>query len=281
MIIFRQAAAISRYLNGVVGSGKTIGFVPTMGALHQGHLSLIEAAKSGNDCSVCSIFVNPTQFNNATDFAKYPITIANDINLLEAFGCAVLFLPDVAEIYPNGTALSTPYPLGDLEKVLEGQYRPGHFQGVCQVVERLLRIVQPQRLYLGGKDYQQCRVIQKLVALKDLPVSIEVCPTLREADGLAMSSRNMRLSPEARLRASAIFDTLQFLQQQLAPGELTPLIEEATTTLTEKGFEVDYIAFADAQSLTPRSVWDGQSAIVALIAAFCDGVRLIDNMVLY
>jgi pantoate--beta-alanine ligase len=281
MIIFRQAAAISRYLNGVVGSGKTIGFVPTMGALHQGHLSLIEAAKSGNDCSVCSIFVNPTQFNNATDFAKYPITIANDINLLEVSGCAVLFLPDVAEIYPDGTALSTPYPLGDLEKVLEGQYRPGHFQGVCQVVERLLRIVQPQRLYLGGKDYQQCRVIQKLVALKDLPVSIEVCPTLREADGLAMSSRNMRLSPEARLRASAIFDTLQFLQQQLAPGELTPLIEEATTTLTEKGFEVDYIAFADAQSLTPRSVWDGQSAIVALIAAFCDGVRLIDNMVLY
>jgi pantoate--beta-alanine ligase len=281
MIIFRQAAAISRYLNGVVGSGKTIGFVPTMGALHQGHLSLIEAAKSGNDCSVCSIFVNPTQFNNATDFAKYPITIANDINLLEAFGCAVLFLPDVAEIYPNGTALSTPYPLGDLEKVLEGQYRPGHFQGVCQVVERLLRIVQPQRLYLGGKDYQQCRVIQKLVTLKDLPVSIEVCPTLREADGLAMSSRNMRLSPEARLRASAIFDTLQFLQQQLAPGELTPLIEEATTTLTAKGFEVDYIAFADAQSLTPRSVWDGKSAIVVLIAAFCDGVRLIDNMVLY
>ncbi len=280
MIIFKQAASLSAHLQELQDRGISTGFVPTMGALHQGHVSLVKAAKANGEHVVCSIFVNPTQFNNASDFAKYPVTIARDVDMLEGAGCDILFLPDTAEIYPNGTALSEPYALGYLETILEGKYRPGHFQGVCQVVHRLLDIVHPNHLYLGSKDYQQCMVLRKLTALKSIPTDIIIRPTLREPDGLAMSSRNMRLDPAARQKAPAIYATLQYIQQHLQPGPLTPLIQTATAQLTGAGFKVDYIAIANAQTLEPVHDWDGKSQVVILAAAFLGEVRLIDNLVL-
>ncbi len=280
MIIFKEAGSITRHLQEQQSGGVPVGFVPTMGALHAGHLSLVTTVKNDGGLSVCSIFVNPTQFNNATDFARYPITVAADIQLLENAGCDVLFLPDVAQIYPDGTILSSPYHLGYLETVLEGKYRPGHFQGVCQVVHRLLDIIQPNRLYLGSKDYQQCMVIRKLVELKQLAVEVIACPTLRETDGLAMSSRNMRLDASARQKATAIYATLMYIRQQVQPGPLDLLLQTAGHQLAAQGFEVDYVAIADARSLQLYTHWDGNTPLVALIAATIGGIRLIDNMVL-
>src|SRR5690242_13565632 len=200
MILFKKVIDLRKWLDHQRQTENNIGFVPTMGALHSGHLSLIEASKKENSITVSSIFVNPTQFNDPTDFEKYPVTIEKDIDLLEGIGCDAIFLPSVEEIYPNGTKSVKHYELGYLEKILEGKFRPGHFQGVCMVVERLLEIVEPDKLYLGQKDFQQCMVIRKLISLmgKENTISLEISPTLREPDGLAMSSRNVRLNEEER-----------------------------------------------------------------------------------
>ena len=202
--------------------GKKYGFVPTMGALHAGHISLINDSKKASDLTVCSIFVNPTQFNDPKDFEKYPITIEKDIAMLEAAGCDILFLPEVAEMYPGGTSTSIHYELGYLETILEGHYRPGHFQGVCMIVHRLLDIVKPDNLYIGQKDYQQSMVIKKLIELTGMKelVDLNISPTLREAGGLAMSSRNMRLTEQERVKATAIYKTLHLIKEQLKTGEL-------------------------------------------------------------
>ncbi len=254
--------------------------MPTMGALHPGHISLLDTAK--NDCPivVCSIFVNPTQFNDAKDFANYPVTLESDIDMLEEAGCDVLFLPAVSEIYPNGLVAGETYDLGYLETVLEGKYRPGHFQGVCRVVQRLLEIVRPAHLYLGRKDFQQCMVIKKLIGLLDLEqqVTLHICPTLRENDGLAMSSRNRRLSPEARQQATAIYQSLQLMKSVIQTGPLDPVKQKARALLEQSGFRIDYVEIADAADLSLLNEWDGSTAIVALIAAFLADVRLIDNM---
>ena len=189
MILFKRSLELAKYLESRRNSGLRIGFVPTMGALHNGHISLIKASMGVTDLTVCSIFVNPTQFNDPKDFKKYPITLEKDIYLLEKNGTHVLFLPDPAEIYPDGTHHLEHYDLGYLETILEGQYRPGHFQGVCQVMHRLLRIVGPTDLFMGEKDYQQCLVIKRLLETGGSQPSFHTCPTLRESDGLAMSSR--------------------------------------------------------------------------------------------
>jgi pantoate--beta-alanine ligase len=278
MVIFKEAERLMEYLAHKRRQGAKIGFAPTMGALHQGHLSLVGSAKSHGQLVVCSIFVNPTQFNNTADFAKYPITIEQDINLLEAAGCDVLLLPSVAEIYPQGTAPTRHYELGYLETVLEGSYRPGHFQGVCQVVHRLLDIVAPDSLYLGQKDYQQCMVLAKLVQLLGLATQVVICPTLREPDGLAMSSRNLRLSPTERKQAVAISATLQWLLKHIGPGPLNEVQQTATLQLEQQGFRVDYVAIADAATLELLQSWDGQQPLVVLAAAFLNDIRLIDNM---
>src|ERR1700691_4943551 len=193
MILFKRSAHLYRWLNHETVSGKSIGFVPTMGALHEGHISLITISKKETDITVCSIFVNPTQFNDPRDFQKYPITLEKDIALLEQAGTDVLFLPEVEEIYPKGTSGLEHYDLGRIETLLEGQYRPGHFQGVCQVMRRLLDVVRPDDLFMGQKDYQQCMVLQRLLELRGMPTRLHRCPILREPDGLAMSSRNMGL----------------------------------------------------------------------------------------
>lgn len=280
MILFKKAAELDRYLAGKRQKGIDTGFVPTMGALHEGHISLIRESRANCQLTISSIFVNPTQFNDSHDFEKYPSTIEPDINGLEAAGCDVLFLPSIHEIYPNGTDHLPIYQLGYLETVLEGKFRPGHFQGVCQVVDRLLGIVQPGQLFLGQKDYQQCMVIKKLVELTNRKTRIIICPTLREKTGLAMSSRNMRLNSEEKEKALCIYNTLRFLKQELKPGYQEDLKERAVNYLTAEGFRVDYIEIADAGNLELIRNWDGSTPLVALIAAFLNEVRLIDNMIL-
>ncbi len=279
MILLKSAADLRRFVLNQKEKGQLIGFVPTMGALHQGHISLIERSRKECSVTICSIFVNPTQFNNPEDFKKYPITIEKDIDMLEHRGCDVLFLPDAAEIYPPGF-IKLHYELGYLETLLEGKYRPGHFQGVCQVVDRLLEIVMPHKLYLGQKDYQQCMVLSKLVKDKYNDTQIIICPTLRENDGLAMSSRNLRLNSVQRQAAVEIYNTLIYLKKHLRPGSLEELKKEANRQLSSHRFKIDYIDIADAGTLSPVDTWNGQQQLVALVAAFLDDIRLIDNMVL-
>ncbi len=279
MIIFKKADDIQFFLK---DKAALTGFVPTMGALHSGHISLINASRQANAYTVCSIFVNPVQFNDPKDYDKYPITIEKDILMLEQAGCDILFLPSVHEIYPQGTQLEKKYNLGYLETVLEGKYRPGHFQGVCMVIDRLLSIVNCSNLYIGQKDYQQCMVIKKLVELKNLQLSVNVniCATLREKDGLAMSSRNMRLNEDERKKAVTIYQVLEYLKKNYTAENLKQLKSNAEEMLKENGFKPDYVEIADAENLSAISEWDGKAKIVALVAAFLNEVRLIDNMVL-
>ena len=278
MIILKFAADIAVAINRSGNDNPLIGFVPTMGALHEGHISLVKKSRQVCGITVASIFINPTQFNNAEDLEKYPVTIEKDIYLLERTGCDILFLPDVREIYPNGTEINEHFDLGYLESILEGKYRPGHFQGVCQVVKRLLQIIKPTHLFLGQKDYQQCMVIKKLLALMHSDSKVVICPTLREENGLAMSSRNLRLNAMQKDRAAAIYRTLLFIQQNegAIPGVLK---EDAGKKLEENDFIVDYVEIANAADLRTVEEWESRG-LVALIAASINGVRLIDNILL-
>jgi pantoate--beta-alanine ligase len=280
MVIFKQAAGIRSFLKRNGSNGIKTGFVPTMGALHKGHLSLIEESKKENGLTIASIFVNPTQFNDPTDFAKYPTTIEQDIYLLETTGCDVLFLPSVVEMYPDGTIPTKQYNIGYLENILEGKYRPGHFQGVCQVVDRLLEITQPNNLYIGQKDYQQCMVIKKLIDIIGIKTSVHICATLRETNGLAMSSRNMRLSDMEKEKAAELFKTLNVIKHSLADESVAEIKAKAVAYLSDKGFKTDYIELADETTLEAVEKWNGQTQLVALVAAFLSEVRLIDNLLL-
>jgi pantoate--beta-alanine ligase len=280
MIVFKKGDELHNFLIKRKINGFKTGFVPSMGALHKGHLSLIEASKKQNDITTCSIFVNPTQFNDPKDFEKYPVTLENDIYLLEKAGCDVAFLPSINEIYPDGNKNSTLYELGYLENILEGKYRQGHFQGVCQVMDRLLTIIQPTNLYLGQKDYQQCVVIKKLVEIMQMDTIINTNPTVRETSGLAMSSRNMRLNETEKKQAIRIYEALSLIKKELKPGNLVTLKEKAIDHLAAENFKIDYIEIVNAATLTTVEVWDGETALVALCAAFLNEVRLIDNLLL-
>ena len=281
MILFKRAGDLNRWLDQQRNSGKSIGFVPTLGALHAGHISLIAISKKSAGVTVCSIFINPTQFNDPRDFQKYPITLEKDIALLEQSGTDVLFLPEIDEVYPDGTSGLERYDLGRIETLLEGRYRPGHFQGVCQVMRRLLDVVRPDDLFMGQKDYQQCMVVERLLGLRGMPTRLHRCPILREPDGLAMSSRNMRLTPEQRQKAIAIYKTLQSIREGWVGAEpVSALITAATRSLETAGFRVDYVSIADATTLEPLDYRPISNRAVALIAAFLGEVRLIDNMAL-
>lgn len=282
MILYKHASDLAEYLQRKRQAGRLIGFVPTMGALHPGHLSLVNHSIQNNHITVASIFVNPTQFNDPADYEKYPVTLENDLFLLEKTGCDLVFLPSVTEIYPEGiTGHSEVYELGKLESLLEGKFRPGHFQGVCRVVDRLLAIVNPDTLFLGQKDYQQCMVISRLIEITGRHTTLSIVPTLRETSGLAMSSRNLRLSEKDRETATAIYHSLMYIKEQLAPGDTGRLLAEARKKLQEAGLEnTDYISIADATTLQPVDQWNGTTKLVALAAAFVNGVRLIDNMTL-
>lgn len=277
MIIIREAERSRRFL-GEKATGTSFGFVPTMGALHAGHLALLQRSKRETDKTICSIFVNPTQFNDPADFSKYPITLEDDIRMLEMAGVDILFLPDVHEMYPEGTASLETYDLGRMDRLLEGRQRPGHFQGVCQVVHRLLSFTTPDVLFMGRKDFQQCMVVRRLIHLKSIPVRLEICYTVREADGLAMSSRNMRLSPEDRSTAPILYDVLNRLKRGLDAGPLESLLRAGREALAAAGFRVDYLEICRTTDLEPVTEWDGHTPITALAAAFLGEVRLIDNI---
>jgi pantoate--beta-alanine ligase len=279
MIIFKKANQLSNYIQQQKEEGKKIGFVPTMGALHNGHLTLIDTCKKLNDITVCSIFINPTQFNNPDDLKNYPVTTSKDVEQLVSHDCSILFLPTLEEMYPSSIDKKQ-YELGEIENRLEGFYRPGHFQGVCQAVDRLLEIVQPHNLYMGQKDYQQCMVIKKLLELtkREDDVKLVIVPTVRETDGLAMSSRNLRLSTEQRKLATSIFKELSFIKEHVHDQPFDGLKKLATEHLIQKGFKVDYVEIADAIDLTPAK--DDTNRLVVLAAATTGEIRLIDNLVL-
>ena len=278
MRIYKKADDITRFIDQQNEKKLSVGFVPTMGALHEGHIALIKESKKECNITICSIFVNPTQFNNPQDFEKYPSTIEADIALLELAGCDALFLPEFDEIYPPSFETEH-YNLGYLEEVLEGKYRPGHFQGVCMVVDRLLSIIKCNQLFLGLKDYQQCLVIQKMIELKNYPVQIHFCDTVREPNGLAMSSRNKRLTPAEREVASVLFSVLNNIKQKHLTIPVNKLLTEAKSTIEQKGFMIDYLTITNNKLQELQTISDVEQPIV-LVAATLNQVRLIDNMAL-
>lgn len=258
--------------------GKSIGFVPTMGALHDGHKSLVAKAKAENDYCVVSIFVNPTQFNNKSDLEKYPRNIEKDASLLEEIGCDLIFTPNSDEIYSNDEiGVPFQFDFGGLDQVMEGKFRPGHFNGVVQIVSKLFDFVQPDKSYFGEKDFQQLAIIHRMVNILNFKVEIIDCPIIRESDGLAMSSRNERLSAEERKKAVSIskvlFESRNFANQ-LSPVELTNWVIDKVNG--HQGLEVEYFEIVDANTLQKVKNWSKPA--VGCITVYCGDVRLIDNI---
>ncbi len=279
MIIFKTIAGLQNFLHDLRKHDQKIGFVPTMGALHEGHLSLLEISKKENDVSVCSIFINPSQFNNQNDFIKYPVRTENDILLLEKKYTDVLFMPAQAEMKTLNFQEGIAYNLQGLDTVLEGLHRPSHFQGVCEVVEKLLKIVAPTTLYLGEKDFQQCMVLKKLIDLIHIDIKIKICPISRAESGLALSSRNMRLSEDGKIKAATIYKTLSYIQTHLTKNNWPELKDLTIKTLLNSGFEkIDYLELCDIDSLQILIEVPENKEVVILIAAFIESVRLIDNI---
>lgn len=278
MHIFKTQAELKQLLSSQPYTGKSIGFVPTMGALHKGHLSLVERAMAENDLVVSSIFVNPTQFNNTDDLAKYPRMPEQDLALLEKLGCHIAYLPAVSDLYPNGPEVES-FDFGELENVMEGKHRPGHFQGMATVVKRLLLAVQPAQAYFGKKDYQQWLIVKRLAELEKINTQIVGCPIEREADGLAMSSRNLRLTPQQRHAAPVIFEALTQLKESSRSKPLIKGIRKAIETINaHPGLALEYLEVADADTLQPVDDWDKSKNIRAFTAVYAGEIRLIDNI---
>lgn len=280
MNVFEKAADLNQFLSSERGKGKSVGFVPTMGALHNGHISLINKTKAENTLTVASIFVNPTQFNNADDLKKYPRTIEADKALLEKSGCDVLFFPSVNEIYPEKD--NTLFDLGGLDTLMEGKFRPGHFNGVAMVVKRLLEIVKPDNAYFGEKDFQQLAIIRYMVKTEKLPVTIIGCPTLREKSGLAMSSRNMRLTEEEKVEAAAIYKALLESKENaktFSPQKVKELFE--STINKNPVFKFEYFELVDSETLFAVEEWNPQRKAIGCVAIWIRDVRLIDNLLIF
>ncbi len=277
MKVFTTKKDLALRLQQSSNSGKSIGFVPTMGALHQGHLSLIGEARKKSDEVVCSIFVNPTQFNDPKDLEKYPRTIEADMALLEQAGCDILFSPNVNEIYDDNEQWH--FDIGEPEFLLEGKFRPGHYQGVTHVVHILFSIIRPDIAFFGQKDYQQFVIISKMVEQLHLPVKLVMCPIVREPDGLAMSSRNIHLTSHDRHHALILSKTLNWVKQKFTRENIPQLKKEAEQMISaEPSVELDYFEIADGFTLRPS---DEQSKmIIALVAAKVGKTRLIDNVLL-
>lgn len=264
-------------LDALRGEGKTIGLVPTMGALHAGHASLVKRAVAENDVVVVSDFVNPTQFNDKDDLAKYPRTLDADCRLLESCGAAFVFAPSVEEIYPEPDTRTFSY--APLDTVMEGKYRPGHFNGVCQIVSKLFLIVEPTRAYFGEKDFQQLAIIRKMVRRYPFDLQIVGCPIVREADGLALSSRNARLSGEQRKQAlqisKALFASVDYAKSHTL-AETKAFVEK--TIADAEGLRLEYFEIVDGNTLQTVGEWEESKYIVGCITVFCGEVRLIDNI---
>lgn len=261
---------------GALGS---VGFVPTMGALHSGHLSLVKQATAENKMVVVSIFVNPTQFNDKTDLERYPRTLEKDIQLLEPTGCHIVFAPGVNEIYPEPDTRK--FDFGALETVMEGKHRPGHFNGVAQVVSKLFEMVQPTRAYFGLKDFQQLAIIKNMVKQLQLDVEIVPCPIIREKSGLAMSSRNELLSSEERKNAALISETLFKAKELSGQKSVNELTRWVIDTINKNPFlDVEYFEIVDDTHLQRVKSWEEKNTKVGCVAVFCGKVRLIDNIIL-
>jgi pantoate--beta-alanine ligase len=281
LIILKTITATQQFIAAQKQTGKTIGFVPTMGALHDGHTSLVAKAKLENDLVVVSIFVNPTQFNDPKDLEKYPVTIEADTEKLTSAGVDVLFLPSVAEMYPDTASRQMDYDLGYIDTVLEAAARPGHFKGVALVVKKLLEIVRPHKLYMGQKDYQQLQVVRKLIADYNMGVELVSCPIIREPDGLAMSSRNVRLTNEHRIAASELSKALFKLKEDITTKPLPKAQEAAQGYLnSHPSIDVVYLEIVNGHTLVPISDVNEAPYIAALLAARVGGVHLLDNIIL-
>jgi len=277
MRIINRVSDLREAVSGYRAEGRSIGLVPTMGALHEGHRSLVERARAENDVVVVSVFLNPTQFNNPDDLRTYPRTADADAALLERCGVDVAFMPTVEEIYPEPDTRT--FDLGPVAQVMEGAMRPGHFNGVCQIVSKLLEWVTPTRAYFGEKDYQQIAVIRALVAQQGYDVTIVPCPCVREADGLAKSSRNVRLTPQVRKVAPQIYATLVRSQQFAADHTVEQTHDWVVATLNAwPEMEVEYFSICDGDTLQPVDSWQASDHIVGCITVYCGDVREIDNI---
>jgi pantoate--beta-alanine ligase len=279
MLIFNKKSDLSAFLSPLLKQNKSIGFVPTMGALHQGHLSLLKKSLSENDVTVMSIFVNPTQFNNAEDLDKYPRTLERDVQIMQDLSNNIIvYAPEVADIY-EGNTVSESFNYDGLENQMEGKHRPGHFDGVGTIVKRLFEIVQPNKAYFGEKDFQQLQIVKKLVSKHNIPVEVIGCPIHREANGLAMSSRNERLSDTAREKAAVIYQILNsakdFFQTHSAK-ETTKYVENELKKHAE--FELEYFEIAEETTLLPVSEKESNKKYRGFIAIFIENIRLIDNI---
>ena len=280
MFLFKKVKDLQRHLEMVRNKGGIIGFVPTMGALHQGHLSLIQQSNDHTNCTVASIFVNPTQFNDTSDLDKYPRTIGADIDMLSSADNNVLFLPPVAEIYPKELDTKLSLDFGALANVMEGEFRPGHFDGMAQVVNRLLEIVQPHQLFMGQKDFQQLTIVRSMLKQLNSSVELKMCPIIREADGLAMSSRNRRLPEDHRKKAILLSQTLQAAKEMMNSHSPKEVIKLAMEKLDAPDFKPEYFSIVDGITLQPVMRFEDSDFIVACTAVWLGEVRLIDNLVL-
>ncbi len=280
MEIIRTVTGLGEKLAQVRDKGLSIGLVPTMGALHAGHKSLVDRARKDNDIVVVSVFVNPTQFNNPEDLRTYPRTEDADAKLLESCGVDYVFMPTVEEVYPEPD--TRVFDLGPVAEVMEGAMRPGHFNGVAQIVSKLFSIVKPTRAYFGEKDFQQIAVIRRMVELEGFDIEIVDCPIVREPDGLALSSRNVRLSAEARAIAPQIrkmlLNSRDLKAQGYSPGETARLTTDAINNI--EGLEAEYFQIVDALTMQPIEKWEcaGKAGAVGCATVYCGGVRLIDNI---
>ena len=278
MEIIRTVKRLEEALGNARSEGLSIGLVPTMGALHAGHKSLVDCARAQNDVVVVSVFVNPTQFNNAADLATYPRTEAADEALLDASGVDYMFLPSVEEVYPQPD--TRVFNLGPVAEVMEGPMRPGHFNGVCQIVSKLFGMVKPHRAYFGEKDFQQIAVIRRMV--EGFEVEIVDCPIVREADGLALSSRNVRLTPEGRQVAPGIHrvlaESVRLKENGMNPGEVEDEVVRQINSLP--GLTTEYFSIVDAITMQPLAAWEsaGAAGAVGCVTVYCGDVRLIDNI---
>ncbi|MBI2966689.1 MAG: pantoate--beta-alanine ligase [Bacteroidetes bacterium] len=279
MQYFRFAGECREYIKSLKYRGIKIGFVPTMGALHAGHISLVSQSKTDHLVTGCSLFVNPDQFNDKRDFEKYPRTEKEDVTMLEQSGCDFVFIPGADEIYPQGTPEKIPFDTIPFNNVMEGLSRPGHFRGVIRVVKRLFEIVEPDCAYFGEKDFQQLLVIKEMVNKLKLAVQITGCPTLREQDGIAMSSRNANLSPDERKAAPLIYRTLLDAKAKIPALSVLQLKKWVIGKISsDPKFRIDYFEIAGETTLEPVAGWDHAQPYRAFIATFLGTTRLIDNL---
>lgn len=277
MLVVETVENLHAYLAAARSEGKSIGLVPTMGALHEGHASLVKRSVEENDVTVVSVFVNPTQFNDKGDLERYPRTLDADCTLLSSLGTDCVFAPSVEEVYPEPD--TRVFDFAPLDKVMEGVYRPGHFNGVAQIVSKLFMYVEPTRAYFGEKDFQQLAIIREMVRQQGFALEIVGCPIVREADGLALSSRNTLLTPEQRVTALAIskalFTSVKFADDH-SLSETKQMVEQAIADT--EGLELEYFEVVDGNTLQPVSTWDEADYIVGCITVYCGKVRLIDNI---